>query len=38
MEILVKWFLNYDKQNDTTEFIAWDDEFKAINEIEKWRI
>ena len=38
MDILVKWFLNYDKQNDTTEFICWDNELKAIEEIEKWRV
>lgn len=38
MDILVKWFLNYDKLNDTTEFICCEDELKAIEEIEKWRI
>lgn len=38
MDILVKWFLNYDKQNDTTELIGWDDELEAHKEIEKWRI
>lgn len=37
MDILVKWFLNYDKQNDKTEFICWEDETMAMNEIEKWR-
>lgn len=38
MDILVKWFLNYDKRNDTTEFIGWEDESIALAEIEKWRI
>lgn len=38
LDILVKWFLNYDKQSDTTEFIGWDDELEALKEIEKWRI
>lgn len=37
LEILVLWFLNYDKANDKTEFIAWGNEVEAINEIEKWR-
>jgi inorganic pyrophosphatase len=36
MEILVVWFKNYDKANDTTEFIAWEDEVAAKLEIEKW--
>lgn len=38
MDILVKWFLNYDKLNDTTKFIGWEDELKAVEEIEKWRV
>ena len=36
MEILVMWFLNYDKKNDLTHWIGWEDEQKAINEIKKW--
>ena len=38
MHILVQWFLNYDKHNETTEFIGWEDEIKAVGEIEKWEI
>jgi len=38
MEILVKWFLNYDKQNERTEFIGWEDESMAESEIEKWKV
>jgi len=38
LEILRIWFLNYDKANDTTEFISWNDEIEAIAEIEKWRV
>jgi len=38
MEILVLWFLNYDKANDKTEFIGWGDDKDAVKEIEKWRI
>ena len=36
-EIILIWFLNYDKRNDTTQFIKWDDDQLAIEEIEKWR-
>jgi len=34
----VKWFLNYDKQNESTEFIGWEDESMAESEIEKWKV
>ncbi len=37
MDILVQWFLNYDNKNDFTEFIGWEDELKALEEIETWR-
>ncbi len=36
MDILVLWFLNYDKLNETTKLIGWEDELSAIQEIEKW--
>jgi len=36
LEILVLWFLNYDKKNDLTEFVGWEDEKSAIIEINKW--
>lgn len=35
-EIIVLWFLNYDKKNDLTEFVGWEDEKSAIVEINKW--
>ena len=38
MDILVTWFLNYDKRHDKTEFIRWEDEIKAVEEINKWRV
>ncbi|MFM9945374.1 MAG: inorganic diphosphatase [Bacteroidia bacterium] len=38
MDILVLWFLNYDKRHDNTKFIAWENEAKAFEEIEKWRM
>ena len=38
MDILVQWFRNYDKYNETTELIGWKDEIKAVEEIEKWGI
>lgn len=38
MEILVIWFLNYDKANDKTEFFGWGDELEAVKEIDKWRV
>ncbi len=37
-DILVTWFLNYDKKNDKTEFIGWENEKCAIDEIQKWTL
>ncbi len=38
LDIIRIWFLNYDKANDLTEFLAWSDELEAVAEIEKWRV
>ena len=38
MDILVQWFWNYDKHNETTELIGWEDEIMAVEEIKKWGI
>lgn len=37
-DILVTWFLNYDKKFERTEFIGWEDEKCAIDEIQKWTL